>query len=391
MWRIALFITLMCSVVLNVYLFLQLNIRLTETTLQQDVDLHFHQRSTRMQKDKVTIKGNESNKSAQRIVKNIRRAINEKDYFNANFLIHTIANNYQAELSDVRLFWLQATQNLIQQKLFAHAEDSINAYLAFQNDDIDFLYQQVELYWQQELPLLAIKHSYEVQYHLFNRVEVHESVNAARRLVQQQVDILIKNNHWLELRNLIEEVLLFDADNLNLQWLIARAQYQLGEFEYARNTLEPLLNQPTYKTKARALLADIESALRKPQSIPLSRQGEHFIVQALINNTFNVSLMLDTGASISLLSESAFEELNQYSEVVYIKDLNLNTAGGTVTASIYQIAEFSIQGYVVKDFVFAVSSSYVNEHNGGLLGMNFLKAFDFHIDQNNGLLTLKNK
>jgi clan AA aspartic protease (TIGR02281 family) len=391
MWRIALFITLMCSVVLNVYLFLQLNIRLTETILQQDVDLHFHQRSTRMQKDKVTIKDNESNKSAQGIVKNIRRAINEKDYFNANFLIHTIANNYQAELSDVRLFWLQATQNLIQQKLFAHAEDSINAYLAFQNDDIDFLYQQVELYWQQELPLLAIKHSYEVQYHLFNRVEVHESVIAARRLVQQQVDLLIKNNHWLELRNLIEEVLLFDADNLNLQWLIARAQYQLGEFEYARNTLEPLLNQPTYKTKARALLADIESALRKPQSIPLSRQGEHFIVQALINDTFNVSLMLDTGASISLLSESAFEELNQYSDVVYIKELNLNTAGGTVTASIYQIADFSIQGYVAKDFIFAVSPSYVNEHNDGLLGMNFLKAFDFHIDQSNGLLTLKNK
>jgi clan AA aspartic protease (TIGR02281 family) len=391
MWRIAVFITLMCSVVLNVYLFLQLNIRVTETRLQQDVDVHSHQRPSRMQKDKVTIKDNESNKSAQRIVKNIRRAIHEKDYFNANFLIHTIANNYQAELSDVRLFWLQTTQSLIQQKLFAHAEDSINAYLAFENDDIDFLYQQVELYWQQELPLLAIKHSYEVQYHLFNRVEVHEAVNAARRLVQQQVDILIKNNNWLELRNLIEEVLLFDADNFNLQWLIARAQYQLGEFEYARNTLEPLLSQPNYKIKVRTLLADIESALRKPQSIPLSRQGEHFIVQALINDTFNVSLMLDTGASISLLSESAFEELNQYSDVVYIKDLSLNTAGGTVTASIYQIAELSIQGYVVKDFIFAVSSSYVNEHNDGLLGMNFLKAFDFHIDQNNGLLTLKNK
>jgi hypothetical protein len=55
--------------------------------------------------------------------------------------------------------------------LFTHAEDSINAYLAFQSDDTDFLYQQVDLYWQQKLPLLAIKHSYEVQYHLLNRIE----------------------------------------------------------------------------------------------------------------------------------------------------------------------------------------------------------------------------
>ena len=389
MWRIALFITLLSSIVLNVYFFLQLSIRVTETTLQQDLNGHSHQRSTPMQLDEVTTKDND-NKSAQQIVENIKKAIDDKDFFNANFLIHKIANDHQAELSDVRLFWLKSTKSLIQQKFYAHAEDSINAYLAFQNDDIDFLYQQVDLYWQQQLPLLAIKHSYEVQYHLFNRIEVHEAVNTARKLVQQQVDVLIKNNHWLELRNLIEEVLLFDANSINLKWILARAQYQLGEFEYAQNTIEAFLNEPDYKIKARALLADIEAGLRKPQSIPLSRQGEHFIVQGQMNNTFNVSLMLDTGASISLLSESAFEELSEYSDVVYIKDLNLNTAGGTVTASIYQVAEFSIQNYVVNDFIFAVSP-YTSEYNDGLLGMNFLKAFDFHIDQNNGLLILKNK
>ena len=169
-----------------------------------------------------------------------------------------------------------------------------------------------------------------------------------------------------------------------------RAQYQLGEFEYARDAIQPLLTEPNYKIKALALLAEIETALRKPQSIPLSRQGEHFIVQALMNDTFNVSLMLDTGASISLLSESAFEALSQYSQVLYIEDVNLNTAGGTVTASIYQVAEFSIQGYIVNDFVFAVSP-FISKSNDGLLGMNFLSAFDFHIDQKNNLLILKNK
>jgi hypothetical protein len=70
--------------------------------------------------------------------------------------------------------------------------------------------------------------------------------------------------------------------------------------------------------------------------------------------------MLDTGASISLLSERAFEALSQFSEVAYIKDINLNTAGAQVTTLIYQVNEFS-------------------------------KSFDFHIDQNNSLLILKNK
>ena len=398
MWRIALLIGFSCSVVLNVYLFMELNISTIENKFQQEASVHLQQRATHMKKDEVQYQENdkdnysdiEGTKSAQQLVNSIKKAIKAKDYSNASYLINTLANDHKAEVSDVRLFWLHSTQALIQQKLFTHAENSISAYLAFQRDDSDFLYQQVDLYWQQQLPLLAIRYAYEVQYHVFNDVKNRAAVNFARDLVQQQADVLITNNLWLELRDLIEEVLLFDPLSLNLQWLLVRAQYQLGEFESARDAIDPLLNQPNYKIKARALLTEIEAALTGPQSIPLSRQGEHFIVQALMNDTINVSLMLDTGASISLLSEPAFEALSRYSEVVYIKELQLNTAGGIVTASIYQVDQFAIQGYIINDFIFAVSP-YVSEGNDGLLGMNFLSAFDFHIDQNNSLLILKNK
>jgi clan AA aspartic protease (TIGR02281 family) len=396
MWRVALLIGFSCSVVLNVYLFMELSIRTIENKFQQKSGVHLQQPATQIKKDQIedNKKDNysdiEGTQSVEQLANSIKNSINGKDYFNASYLITTLANDHKAELSDVRLFWLDATQALIQQKLFTHAENSISAYLSFQSDDSDFLYQQVDLYWQQKLPLLAIRYAYEVQYHVFNEVENRAVVNYARQLVQQQVDVLITNNLWLELRSLIEEVLLFDSQNPNLQWLLVRAQYQLGQFEYARNAIEPLLNQPNYKIKAQALLAEIETALREPQSIPLSRQGEHFIVQALINDTFNVSLMLDTGASISLLSEPAFEGLSRYSEVVYVKDLQLNTAGGIITASIYQVDQFTIQDYIINDFIFAVSP-YVSEGNDGLLGMNYLSAFDFYIDQNNSLLILKNK
>ena len=394
MWRTALFISFICSVTLNVYLFIQLNVFSIEQKLQQDVSVQPLQRLAKQTKNKVKYIDNiydvENTKNAQQVVNKIKQAINDKDYFDARFLMNTLANDYETEVSEVRLFWLQTTEALIQKKLFIHVEDSISAYLAYDPDDSDFLYLQVDLYWQQQLALLAIKHAYEVQYHVFNEVKNRNAINFSRSLVQQFADGLIKNNHWLELRDLVEEVTVFDPQNLNLQWLFVRAQFQLGEFEYARDAIKPLLSEPNYKIKALALLAEIEVALRKPQSIPLNRQGEHFIVQALMNDTFKVSLMLDTGASISLLSEPAFEVLNQYSEVLYVKDVKLNTAGGTITASIYQVAEFAIQGYIVNDFVFAVSS-FVSEGNDGLLGMNFLKHFDFHIDQNNGLLVLKNK
>jgi len=399
MWRIVLFLGLLCSVALNVYLFTQLEVSTIENKFQQEVNMHAPQGAARMKKNSVkdSVKHNakdsniESTKNLQELVNNIKNAINTKDYFNASYLMNTLANEHKAELSNVRLFWLHDTKDLIQGKLFDHAENSINAYLAFEPDDVDFLYQQVDLYWQQQLPLLAIKYAYEAQYHVSNENKIRDAVNFARALVQQQVDVLIKSNHWQELSDLVENVYLFDPQDHNLQWLTARVQYQLGQFEYARNIIKPLLNQPNFKIKAQALLAEIEAALRNPQSIPLSRQGEHFIVQAIINNTFNLSLMLDTGASISLISKSAFEALSQNLDVAYIKDLTLNTAGGAVTASIYQVTEFAIQGYLVHDFVFAVSPSYLNEGNDGLLGMNFLRHFDFHIDQNNSLLILKSK
>jgi len=405
MWRIALILSLISSLVLNVYLFMQLNIQLIESNFPQAVSRYSQLPTTQIKKDqelkKSTIRSNaldspnvidgtNLSENASNQVSEITAAIDVKDYFNAAYLINRLANDHKSELPQAKLFWLQATKTLIQQKHFTHAENAISAYLSFDPDDSEFLYQQVDLYWQQQLPLLAIKHAYEVQYHVFSEVEIRNKVNFARELVQQQIALLQKNSLWLELRDLVEEVLALDPQNLNLQWHFVFAQYQLGEFEYARNAIEPLLNQPNYKVKAQALLADIEAALRAPQSVPLTRQGEHFIVQALINESFNVSLMLDTGASISLLSEQAFNELNHYSDVIYLKDLTLNTAGGQITASLYQVAEFAIQGYRVNDFVFAVSP-FTSEGNDGLLGMNFLKAFDFHIDQKNSWLVLEGK
>jgi len=418
MSRIALVIALICSVILNIYLFIQLNISVNIGTIEREFqqlsgylnnDKGKVQKSSRSQRQKndqgssipdTTAKNSEvATKSAEQLVYNIKQAIIDQDYFTAGDLVNSLANDFNAnyrrehpvkkppELANVKRFWLQATEELIRKKHYNHADTSISAYLAFEPDDNDFLYQQVDLYWQQQQPLLAIKNAYEVQYHVNNEAKRHNATNFARELVQQYAEALIANEHWLELSELVEDAQVYDSQNLSLQWLLARAQYQLGEFEYALNAIQPLLDEANYKVKALTLLADIEAALRKPQSIPLNRQGEHFIVQALINDNYNVSLLLDTGASISLLSESAFNALREYSDVVYVKDSTLNTAGGQVSASIYQVAKFEIQGYTINDFDFAVSP-FVSELNDGLLGMNFLRAFDFHIDQKNSVLVL---
>ena len=53
MWRITLFIGLLCSVALNVYLFLQLNVRTIENKFQQEVSIYKLQSEAKTTKNKL--------------------------------------------------------------------------------------------------------------------------------------------------------------------------------------------------------------------------------------------------------------------------------------------------------------------------------------------------
>ena len=69
MWRIFLLIGFSFSISLNIYLFLQLNMRVIETTFQKDVNNHSLQRLASMKKNKGNVKNsakitsNESSKN----------------------------------------------------------------------------------------------------------------------------------------------------------------------------------------------------------------------------------------------------------------------------------------------------------------------------------------
>lgn len=411
MLRIILSMCLACSLTLNVFLLLDKNAGEIErkiTSKSQALNLPTEQKAIRNKASANFDYVNNTEASSRQALNNetvkkvnkIKESIDNNDFIIASLLceqllfnaekghMNDVANHWP--LSEVKEYWLNATNKLIHQSQFSDAQSSIDSYLDFQADDTDFLYLQVALYQQKQLPLFAIKSAYDVQFHVFDEAQKRQALQYARNLVQAEADNLIKHNQWYELVEFIDQVILLDPDYINLQWLLALAHFQLGENELARSILPLLLEHPNFKVKAEALLAEIDASLVEPDSIALSRQGEHFIVDASINNRVDVSLLLDTGASISLLSLSAFEVLTQYSEATYLRDVVMNTAGGDITASLYQVSEIAVDDYVVKDFVFAVSN-FVSEKNDGLLGMNFLKEFDFHLDQKNSTLSLKRK
>ncbi len=402
MWRFLFLSILTASLSLNIYLLL----RVTESSLigeafNQLIDdkplsskikpVNDNAPPTAEQSSLSTIKINApANFQQTDLVVKIKQAIDAQQYFFAANLLYDIPLENPKILNTVKTYWFNNATNQLKNKQYNSIADSIDAFLGYSPDDLDFLFLVVELKLAKLQVLEAVKKAFSLQYHTFDIDLQQQSISYAEELVRKEIKRLIRLSLWFELVQFAEEVLSIDVNNMEAQWALAQAQFQQGKYDNALESLDSLLDKPNYQVKANHLLKNIQFALQRPVMVPLTRKGEHFIVEGIINNRFSVDLLIDTGASISLLSQTVFDELLTYTQVKYIDDIVLNTAGGEVSSSIYEVDEFELAGYRVKNLKFAVSP-LMSLDNKGLLGMNFLRLFDFHIDQTNNLLSLESK
>ncbi|KAF7787564.1 hypothetical protein PRUB_a4676 [Pseudoalteromonas rubra] len=118
--------------------------------------------------------------------------------------------------------------------------------------------------------------------------------------------------------------------------------------------------------------------------VPLRRLGSHFVLEAQLAGT-TIELMIDTGASVTSLTQQQFATLIQ--AVDYLDTRTVSTANGLANVEFYQSEQMQIGDQVRGPIQFAV----MNEMRAGpgLLGMNFLRHFDFDIDQRNAVLILR--
>jgi len=119
--------------------------------------------------------------------------------------------------------------------------------------------------------------------------------------------------------------------------------------------------------------------------IPLKREGVHFSVAVTINEMYNLQLLLDTGATYTLIDS------NRVSELPLIKeDIILQTAAGNISANLAKAESFKLDSIVLKDMKVTIAP-FDHQSTDGLLGMNFFKRYKFLIDQEEGMLYLKNR
>ncbi|MEP6959397.1 MAG: retropepsin-like aspartic protease [Nitrospirota bacterium] len=123
--------------------------------------------------------------------------------------------------------------------------------------------------------------------------------------------------------------------------------------------------------------------------VPLQQVGHLFVVTVKLNGEQDARLIVDTGASHSIVSHRLAIELGLYSDSS-MGTVTMNTVGGPVQAPLARIKSFRLAEAEVKDSVVVIydlpdSPAGVE----GLLGLNAMRQFQVTLDPTRKILSLQ--
>ena len=126
-------------------------------------------------------------------------------------------------------------------------------------------------------------------------------------------------------------------------------------------------------------------------TIPLTKSGGSFVVPVMLNQERLAQLIVDTGASMTVLSTQVAIDLG----ILGTTDnelLTVNTAGGSVQVNMNYLSSITVGTARATNVAVALHDlPDIPEHIEGLLGMSFLKHFLVTLDAEHAQLILRPK
>ncbi|MBA3968426.1 MAG: clan AA aspartic protease [Nitrospirales bacterium] len=126
-------------------------------------------------------------------------------------------------------------------------------------------------------------------------------------------------------------------------------------------------------------------------TVPLTKSGGSFVVHVMLNQERSAQLIVDTGASMTVLSTQVAIDLG----ILGTTDnelLTVNTAGGSVQVNMNYLSSITVGTAQATNVAVALHDlPDIPEHIEGLLGMSFLKHFLVTLDAEHARLILRPK
>lgn len=133
-----------------------------------------------------------------------------------------------------------------------------------------------------------------------------------------------------------------------------------------------------------------KSAAPSKVSIPIEKNGAIVVVEATLNGKTPAKLVVDTGASFTMISTAMAKEVGINLDGTR-RTLPFHTANGVIQAPLADLESIAVGGMEVKNLTAAIHDALPNTTVSGLLGLNFLSNFRIDIDTEKGILLLEKK
>lgn len=185
-----------------------------------------------------------------------------------------------------------------------------------------------------------------------------------------------------------------DENSVELAVGFGTVSFQKKEIEkinFSTPEEKNILIQKWQKEKEGLKKQQNQTASKKTQQLSLGGQSEHIFVDATLNGKIPVSLLLDTGATLVVLTSQVARRLGlDLSQEKRLVDLQL-ADGRKVQAKFFLLESVSLQDIATEKVEAAVLPDGIEDPNlrDGILGMSFLKRFNFRVDNVNGIITLE--
>jgi len=204
-----------------------------------------------------------------------------------------------------------------------------------------------------------------------------------RLLVESTAATLAGQGDRAGVIELYRDVLALDPLNHRYRYLLAVWLGRAGEHDAALEALAQIpagaLPERDVDALERRLEADSRMASRYGGGLPLRAHGEHYVVEAATGRGQRLRLLIDTGASLTVLKPAVIGAISGARSAG--RTVRIGTANGVVQAPLFHIPRLELGPYRVERPRVAVME--LDEVRGvdGLLGMESLRGFDYQIDR----------
>jgi clan AA aspartic protease (TIGR02281 family) len=312
-------------------------------------------------------------------------------------------NKYTNQSNDNRDKLLAQAKLWLQEKNLVPLAAFLRSYLKQQPLDMDFLLIEAKMKVETDLLSDAIAHYYDLLRNPMTLAQQDEIEQQIKLLSKSTIEHLTLNYSWDILAMFVEPLLQLEPTSRLYIASLARAYAELYQEGLMENVLASLPFDDPQANKIRTIiqakqsltnnkqassdqLVDTQSSFVQP--IPLKQYGDQFVVDGALSGN-QVSLLIDTGASVTALSKGYFDSLSNRYKINYLGRFSIGTAGGSIMAPMYRFSELRINHVKVDNLAVVILPMQGIANADGLLGMNFLREFDFKIDQNQKLIFIE--